>query len=222
MAGGKSTGKSTGRSAGKESRDGEDKGSLTDKERVDKGMILARAIIEVLGAPKEYVEEAVQLVIDRVHKIKDAEVVSESTYEAEEKGKLFSTFSEVEVWFKDMDQLLKFLFEFTPSSVEIMQPTTLKLNCNVVSGACNDFLLKMHDLGMKLKDLSANNKILQNNADTLVRNLFRLALRKPRKLDEVSKVTGIPEENAGAILDNFIKAGIVEKKGDEYHFLKKK
>lgn len=194
---------------------------LSDKERVDKGMILARTIIEVLGAPKEYVEEAIQKVVDRVHKIQDAEVVSESTYEAEEKGKLFVTFSEIEVWFKDIDQILLFLFDFTPSSIEIMQPTTVSLDCHVISGMCNDFLLKMHDLGMKLKDLSAKTTLLQNNADALVRNLFKLALSEPKSLDEISKVTGIPNENAEAILKNFKKVGLVEKKGDKYHFIKK-
>ena len=194
---------------------------ISDKERVDKGMILARVVIEVLGAPKEYVEKAVQIVVDKVHSIKDAEVVSESTFEAEEKGKLFSTFSEIEMWFKNMDQILKFLFEFTPSSIEIMQPTTVNLKANMLSGICNDFLLKMHDLGMKLKDTAAKVKLLQGNADALVRNLLKLTLSEPRKLEDVAKLTGIPEENAAAILDNFQKAGVVEKKGDEYHFVKK-
>jgi len=210
------------KSVEKQGKDSKSHGNqLSDKERVDKGMILARVIIEVLGAPKEYVEEAIQLVVDRVHKIKDADVISESTYEAEEKGKLFSTFSELEVWFKDMDQIIKFMFEFTPSSVEILQPTEILLNCNIVSGLCNDFLLKMHELGLKLKDLAAKTQLLQNNADALVRNLFKLALDKPRKLEDISSVTGIPKENAEAILGNFEKVGLVEKKGDNYFFVKR-
>jgi hypothetical protein len=215
-----------GKKSGKKQEKGSEKPEgrkeqLSDKERVDKGMILARTIIEVLGAPKDYVEESIQLVVDRMRNIDGSEVVSESTYEAEEKGKLFVTFSEIEIWFKDIDQILKFLFEFTPSSIEIMQPTTLSLNCHVFSGVCNDFLLKMHDLGLKLKDLSAATKLLQNNADALVRNLFKLALSEPKSLDEISKVTGIPEKNAEAILKNFEKVGIVEKNGEKYHFIKK-
>ncbi|MBW2997500.1 hypothetical protein KY349_04135 [Candidatus Woesearchaeota archaeon] len=196
--------------------------TVSDKERVDKGEILARIVIEVLGAPKEYVEEAVQLVVDRINKTKDIEVVSESTFEAEEKGKLFSTFSEVEIWFKNIDTLTKFLFDFTPSSVEIMQPTKVPLNASVLSGFCNDFLLKMHDLGLKLKDASANAQFLQKNTDTLVRNFLNFTLQEPRSASEIAKIAGIPEKNVEALLNNFEKAGIVEKKDGLYVLSKKK
>ncbi|MBW2971430.1 hypothetical protein KY359_00190 [Candidatus Woesearchaeota archaeon] len=195
---------------------------ISDKERVDKGQVLARIIIEVLGAPKEYVEEAIQLVIDKVHKTKDVEVVSESTFEAEEKGKLFSTFSEIEIWFKDVDTLSRFLFDFTPSSVEIMQPIKLHLSANFVSGFLNDFLLKMHDLGLKLKDNAAKTQLLQKNTDVLVRNFMHFVLREPRSVDEIAKLTGIPKPNAEAMLANFEKAGVVKKENGLFVITKKK
>ncbi|MBN1544729.1 hypothetical protein JW898_04675 [Candidatus Woesearchaeota archaeon] len=195
---------------------------LTDKERVDKGEVLARTIIEVLGAPKDYVEEAIQVVVDKLHKTEGFEVVSESTYEAEEKGKLFSTFSEMEIWFKDVDALSKFIFDFTPSSVEIVQPSKLSLSALFVSGFLNDFLLKMHDMGLKLKDTAAKSQLLQKNTDALVRNFLNFMLKEPRSAEEIANMTGIPEENADAILSNFLKAGVVEKKGEGYVLLKKK
>ncbi len=194
---------------------------LSDKDRLEKGNILARVIIEVLGAPKEYVEESIQLVIDRINEVDRAEVVSESTYEAEAKGKLFSTFSELEIWFKDLDTLTKFLFEFTPSSVEIMQPSKLSLGANFVSGLMNDFLLKMHDLGLKLKDSAAKEQVAGKNTDVLVRNFLHFVLKEPRSLEEIAKLTGIPLKNAEALLTNFEKAGIVEKSGDSYVIAKK-
>ena len=205
----------------KQKKEKEQKKAVSDKERVDKGQLLARIVIEVLGAPKEYVEEAVQLVVDRIHKTKDIDVISESTFEAEERGKLFSTFSEVEIWFKDIDALIKFLFDFTPSSVEIMQPTKVPLAANVLSGFCNDFLLKMHDLGLKLKDSAAKAQFLQKNTDTLVRNFINFVLQEPRSASDIAKIAGIPEKNVDAILASFEKVGIVEKKEDLY-VLKKK
>ncbi|MBW2967789.1 hypothetical protein KY362_04845 [Candidatus Woesearchaeota archaeon] len=189
---------------------------VSDKERVDKGQLLARIVIEVLGAPKDHVEEAIKLVVDRAHKIKGAEVVSESTYEAEQKEKLFSTFSEIEIWFDSMDVLMQFIFDFTPSSVEIMQPAKVEMKANHVSGFFNDFLLKMHELGLKLKDLSAKTQLLGKNTDTLMRNFLHHVLETPRSADELSKVMGIPKENIAAILENFEKAGIVENKDDLY------
>ncbi|MBU2560888.1 MAG: hypothetical protein KKD17_01225 [Nanoarchaeota archaeon] len=205
---------------GKEGK-AEKKQKLTDKERVDKGGVLVRTIIEVLGAPKEYVEDAIKVVVDKLHKTDGLEVVSESTYEAEEKGKLFSTFSEIEIWFKDVDALSKFIFDFTPSSVEVVQPSKLSLSAIFVSGFMNDFLLKMHDMGLKLKDTAAKSQLLQKNTDALVRNFFNFILKEPKSAEEVAKLTGIPNENAEAILSNFMKAGVVEKKEDRYVLLKK-
>jgi hypothetical protein len=194
---------------------------ISDKERVDQGNILVRVVIEVLGAPKEYVEESVQAVVDKVHDTKDVEVVSESTYEAEEKGKLFCTFSEIEMWCKNTDILTQFLFNFTPSSVEVMQPTSVSMKANVLSGFFNDFLLKMHDLGLKLKNTSATNQLLQKNADTVVRNFLNSVLDEPRSLGETSKITGIPEDNIKAILSHFVKVGVVNEKDGKYVNAKK-
>lgn len=195
---------------------------ISDKERVDKGQLLVRVVIEVLGAPKEHVEDAVKLVVDRVHHQKDLDVVSEDTYEAEEKGKLFSTFSEMEIWFRDTDVLTRFLFDFTPSSVEVMQPSTVPLDAHHLSGFLNDFLLKMHESGMKLKDLSARTQLLTKNTDTLVRNFLNHVLETSRSSEELSKILGIPKDNIEAILANFEKAGIVKKEGEVYTFVSSK
>lgn len=195
----------------------DNKFKLTDKERVVKGQILARIVIEVLGAPKEHVEEAIKLVVDRANKLKDAEVVSESTYEAEEKtNKLFSSFSELEIWFKNIDVMELFIFEFTPSSVEVIQPEVLPIKNRVLSGFFNDFLLKMHDLALKMTDTAAKMTVAQKNADVLVRNFIHYALLSPKSIEEVSKIIGLPKENAEAILANFVKAGVVAEKDGKF------
>jgi hypothetical protein len=192
----------------------EDVKKLSDAERIAKGRILARIIIEVLGAPKEHVEDAIKQVVDRLYETKDLEVVSESTFEAVEKDKLFTTFSEIEIWFKDVDALIQMMFNFTPSSVEIMQPAQLNTDAHIMSGLCNDFLLKMHDLGLKMKDTSANMQLLKKNTDALIRNFINFLLKEPRSSEDLAKLTGIPKANVEAILANYEKAGIVSKKGD--------
>ncbi|MFH1063978.1 MAG: hypothetical protein V1729_02780 [Candidatus Woesearchaeota archaeon] len=216
----KKTAEKTAKNAGKkESKKEEPK--LTDKERVDKGQMLARIIIEILGAPKDYVEEAAQLVVDRIAKTDKIELVSESTYEAEPKGKLFSTFSEVEVWFETLDELSKFIFDFTPSSVEIIQPSEKLFKARFLSGFFNDFLLKMHDLGLKLKDEVAKSHLAEKNADVLVRNFLHFVLEAPRSGEDVAKIMGIPPDNVDAILGTFEKAGIIENTAGLYSLKKK-
>jgi hypothetical protein len=195
---------------------------VTDKERVAKGQILCRVIIEVLGAPKEYVEEAITLVVDKVKADESLELVSESTYEAEEKGKLFVTFSELEIWFKNMDSLVQFIFNFTPSSIEVMQPTSCVIPAIILSGFFNDFLMKMHELGLKVKDVSAKAQVLQKNTDALIRNFINVILVQPKSAGEISTLTGIPEDNVKAILAIYEKAGIVSLEGNKYLLKKEK
>jgi hypothetical protein len=195
---------------------------VTDKERVAKGQILCRVIIEVLGAPKEYVEEAITLVVDKVKADESLELVSESTYEAEEKGKLFVTFSELEIWFKNMDSLVQFIFNFTPSSIEVMQPTSCVIPAIILSGFFNDFLMKMHELGLKVKDVSAKAQVLQKNTDALIRNFINVILVQPKSAGEISTLTGIPEDNIKAILAIYEKAGIVSLEGNKYLLKKEK
>jgi hypothetical protein len=187
--------------------------NMTDKERVAKGQILARILIEVLGAPKEHVEDAIKLVVDKVRQIDKATVISENTYEAEEKAnKLFSTFSELEIWFDNLDILELFVFEYTPSSVEVIRPDSISLKNRVISGFFNDFLLKMHDLGLKMTDTAAKVSVARNNADALVRNFINYALEPPKSAEELSKILGIPLDNTKAILAAFEKAGVVVQK----------
>ncbi|NQU79203.1 hypothetical protein HQ545_05550 [Candidatus Woesearchaeota archaeon] len=203
------------------SSESESKNTLSEKERIAKGQVLTKIIIEVLGAPKEHVEEAIKIVVDKVNAVGKIEVVSESTYEAEPKGKLFSTFSEIEIWFDDIDALSMFLFEFTPSSVEVVQPVELNLKSTFMSGFMNDFLLKMHDMGLKMKDGYATTKLLKKNTDALIRNFMKSVLLEPKSGEEVAKITGIPKENVDAILADFSKAGIVKEEDGVYSFIKK-
>lgn len=195
---------------------------ISDRERVDRGNILVRVVIEVLGAPRAHVEESVQIVVDKIHRIQNITVVSEKTYEAEEKDNgLFSTFSELEIWFNSVEQCMEFLFNFTPSSIELIQPENLSWSNNVFSGFANDFLMKMHDSGMKLSDTSAKLALLKKNTDALITNFVTFSLDKPRSADELAKILGIPEDNVKAILDNFLKAGVASENNGVYSLIKK-
>src|SRR3989344_1166139 len=88
--------------------------------------IRCRAIIEMLGAPKEYIDKILR---DYIAKIKNegAKIVSERYEEAVQQDKLFSNFVEMEILFDKPSQLLSFCFESMPSSIEIIEPEALVL-----------------------------------------------------------------------------------------------
>ncbi|MFC1723138.1 hypothetical protein ACFL0V_03285 [Nanoarchaeota archaeon] len=189
---------------------------LSDQERVSQGQLMARIVIEVLGAPKEHIEDAIELLVKRIHKEEDCEVNSEETFEATEKGKLFSTFSEIDIWFKDLKTLEKFMFEYAPASVEISQPSEINITSNFFSGILNDFMAKLHDHAFKLKDVSGNAQALARNTDAVIRNFILFLIQEPKDTAEIAKTTGIPEKNMEAILEKLSEANIIKKDGEKW------
>ena len=179
-----------------------------------KDKILARVLVEVLGAPKEHIEKAIMMLVDKMQEQRDIKILSEETAEAAPRGKLFSTFSELDIEFKDLVSLEKFMFDFTPSSIEIIEPENLVLSKGFFSGVLNDFMLKLHETALEYKDMTAQSQVLAKNTDAIIRNFLLFALKEKRSSDDISKITGIPAENIGAILEKFESAGVVKKEGD--------
>lgn len=188
------------------------------KQKISEGYILSRIIIEVMGSPKDYAEKTLKLVIDDIkQKEKKIEILKEEFFPAEEKEEMFSTFTELEILFKNPSELVNFCFEYTPSSIEILDPQNLAYQSRDFSNILNDLLGKIHSNAMIIKNTAAENKILKRNASTLLQNVTILSLKeKDKNLNELSKDIGITEEKLKDVLEDFVKGNIILKKGDMY------
>ncbi len=188
------------------------------KEKIDEGYILCRSIIEIAGTPKEHIEKTIKLVVEDIKKKKNIILKSGDIFKTKEielkelkkKGKLFSTYAELELLFKDIPTLIEFCFDYMPSSLEILEPKDLELETNEFAGLLNDLLAKLHQVDMILKGLRAENKILNENASNLLRNLIILSLDKPKTLKEVSKNIGIPEEQLSPFIKVMVEKGKIK------------
>ncbi len=187
------------------------------KEKLDKGYILCRCIIEIAGTPKSHIEKTIKLVVENIRNEGGTDIILKAgdvfkTKEIEmkdiKKGKLFSTYVELELLFKNIPTMIGFCFDYMPSSLEILEPKDLRLETNDFAGLINDLLARLHQMDMTLKGLRAENTILNENASNLLRNLIIVALDKPKTLKEVSKIIGIPEEQ----LEPFLKVMVEKKK----------
>lgn len=122
---------------------------------------MVRAVFEILGSPKEHVEKTIQLVLDKLKTLDEVEIVKSETVEAKEvEGKLWSTFSEVEMNVKGLDMLMHICFNFMPSSVEIIEPGKMVTEAGRLSDFFNDLLGKLHRYDMLVKNLNAQNLLL--------------------------------------------------------------
>ena len=134
--------------------------NMVDKEKT-KGWIHCRAIIEVLGRPKEYVDEVVRQVVDTLKKDSaHLEILKDTYAEPQAVEKLFSTFVEIEFLIKDMLTLESMIFSYMPSSLEILGPSDLGINLQDANLFFNDISARLHEYDGQAKRLKITNIML--------------------------------------------------------------
>ncbi len=185
---------------------------------LDKGWIHARVIIQIAGSPKEHVEKTLEAMVNDIKKYVDIKLVSSDIEEAtSEDGKIFTAFAECEIIVKEMPLFLTFILEYMPASVEILAPSHPITSLNVLNGFLNDFLGKIHQVSMDLKETNAKLVLLNKNANALLYNLIHFLLSEgPKTLAELSKKTGIEKRALNAFLQKRIDEGKLVVQDDKY------
>lgn len=118
--------------------------------------IIGNFIIQIAGKPVENVDKALDVVLKKLKEEKKKFKVIESEIgesELDEETTLYSGFLDVKIKFEEVKELLNFVIDYTPNSIEIEEPTEIELD----NGHLTDIL----------NDLSGH--ILRNSAE--VRNL---------------------------------------------------
>lgn len=140
------------------------------KEKLNLGWIKAAIVIEVVGRPAEYIEEALGLAIDKLSQEKDFGLVEKKVHKAEkvqESKTLFSTFGEVEFVVNDFSKLIEIIFDYMPSSVEILEPTNLSMKLEDANAILNDLASRLHQYDMLLKKLKIEMDITTKKIEEL-------------------------------------------------------
>ena len=198
-----------------EKEDKEEK--LSDSERLSERQVLAKIIIEMLGAPKEHIEKTIKDYVEKLKNDKDITIIQEDFSDAKEQGKFFSIFVELDIWFKDVSKLIEFCFDAMPSSVEIIEPTSLKFEAGELSGLINDLQARIHQLDMLVKDLNAKLKIVDKNAMVVLENFVANVLKDGKKTEEeIGKLIGMTPKTLIKFLEQYEKDGKIKTENDKY------
>ncbi len=200
-----------------------------------------RAIIEILGSPKKYVEDTVNAFVDRIKENHDYHVldvkVSKPTKVKKEgqeqdikaiQTDLFSSFADVEIGVKKKVKLFDFCFEYMPASVEVVEPMHVAFPANEISGFLTDIQGTLHKIDFALKTasganqvLAEKNQILTKNMVRLLRNNILLALKEKNKnLNEIAKNVGIPEDQLKPFVENMVSDKEVKFEKNKYALVK--
>ena len=170
--------------------------------------IKAKAIIEMLGAPKEHIEQVLKDFVEKKLKSPSADFIIESTEytEATEAGKLFSTFVEVIITCKSVNQLVEFVFDAMPSSLEVFQPSEMMWDLPTINGLLNDCAARIHQTDMIVKNHRSEIALLNKNSIDLLRNFVRYLVReKNDTLEKISDKIGIDTNELKPFIDRMIE-----------------
>ncbi len=183
-----------------------------------KNTIKARAIIEMLGAPKEHIQETLKIYIEKIKKEeKKIHLLQVDYAEPKEAGTLFSVFAELDMAFDDMLALTYFCFDYMPGSIEIYEPEELIYGANDYTDFLNDLQARLHKFDILIKNISAENKVIKKNGLTLARNIVLACLEAgPKSLLEISKRSGMPEEHIKKFVNILVSEGKIKETEGKY------
>ena len=186
-----------------------------------KDLIRCRAILEVLGKPKEHVEETIKLLVEEVKERPEISVLNEKYAEINAVEKtMFSTFVELEMVFKGVSPLTNFCFDFMPSSIDIEKPEEILIKNRILSNIFNDLQSKLHTVDMVAKTLRVERDFLKRNLNTMISNIITILINANKNsLEDLSKFTGISKEELEKHLELLIKEGKIKKEDDLYRIV---
>jgi len=189
----------------------------------EKGYLHVRVMFEMLGKPKEHIEETIRKYIDKIKTDPNIEIFKEHFGDARaQEDDLWSTFAEVEMLVKSMDKLTWLSVNFMPASIEIIAPEKKFYTNRELGLWLNDILSRLHEISLMTKSLVSKDKFMSKSLGTLLKNMILLGIGKDSLTPEqIFKKTGIKEEEVITVLEVLEKQGKVKKVGEEYQRIKK-
>lgn len=188
----------------------------------EKTHIRCKVIIEVLGKPKDHVEKALNMYIDKIKNDIDLIVLNTTTAETEKKEKLWATFTEIEMVVKGIRKLIAFCFDYMPSSIQILKPEEYNLNRALIEDFVNDLQARLHQVDMVVKKQKNENEFLRKNMNSAIQNSILIALSfGTLNKENLSRVTGINDKELQMFLKNLIKEDKIKEENNTYGILKK-
>jgi hypothetical protein len=173
------------------------------REHLAKGWIQAIVTFEVVGKPAEHVEEALTGYLENIKQ--DHRIIflrEEREPAAELEDGLFSTFCESEMLVKDLETFTWLCINFSPASIEVLEPESIDVEAREITNWINDLLSKVHEIGTNYRSHKTANEHLTVAINQLIKNAILLSLRQgTRTLKDLETDTGILDEQ----LEPFLK-----------------
>ena len=150
-------------------------------------------IFEMLGRPAEHLKNTLFQFIDKISQEKGVEVVNKKIHEPkrleEAKEELYTTFAETEFNFQDLPSMLKIVFMYMPSHIEIIDPEELRIKNFDLNVLMSELARKLHQYDEITKRLAIERNILyrQLQEQGIQPAIQVLGQQAQQKVEEVKK-----------------------------------
>jgi hypothetical protein len=155
--------------------------------------VRAILIIEVAGRPAEHLSQAIKDHVGKMKSFKGIDYLSETFSEPrliDQEKDIYTCFAEVEIEVESLFRLTEIVFDFFPSSVEVIEPDNLKFNAQEATMFLNDLAGRLHkyDEIAKVAQMKNNQliqhlqKIQQAVAEHKMKKDQEEKLAKPKKI----------------------------------------
>mgnify|MGYP001592176389 CR=1 FL=1 len=162
---------------------------------MDEIKIRATFILEMLGRPKEHLEETLKRLVERLGEEKGVKIIESKIHEAKkldiklsekDKGDLeklkkelkdsknlhvsedmYTTFAEIDADFDNVDSLLGISFNYMPSNIEITDPQHFVLKKEFIGNILTNTITRLHRYDEIAKKLTLDKTILENKLKEL-------------------------------------------------------
>ena len=128
--------------------------------------IKVKLVVELVGSPKEHVEDTMKMIIGKLKDDKSVTLIKEVTYDAEQNEQIkpmWSTFSDITIEVDSVKKLMDVCFDYMPSSVEIISPEKFDVTSADYAYLFNELLGQLHQFSFMAKQLAAENMYLKQN-----------------------------------------------------------
>lgn len=178
-----------------------------------------RAIVEVLGKPREHVETSLSDYINKLKEDNNYTIIREEFAEAkkQDQQELWAVFTELEIKTSSFEKIINFCFDYMPSVMEIISPSSFILEDEQISAFLNDLQAKLHQVDMIAKQVKLENNHLNQNMRFLLKNYVLVMLdRANLDSEQLSKFTGVNRDILEDFLDQLIDEKVIDLKEGIY------
>ncbi|MBW2994824.1 hypothetical protein KY312_00580 [Candidatus Woesearchaeota archaeon] len=190
--------------------------------QIEKGGLVIRTVCELLGGPKEHIDDTMKILVQKAKEYPKSTVLKEKIFETKEQEEgLFSAFTEFEILFNNLNTLMSFCFDFMPSSVEVVEPEKLSIDAHAMTSWINELQAKLHHVDKVAKETNVYKQIIHKQMNTIIRtNILTHLKQGDIEEKELQNYIGINEKTLKPYIDLLTKKKLIKLEDGKYKLTK--